>query len=115
MKSGGGGEGGAGDPGIPEGGRADPALIWREKDPDSGPSYSRGWSCWLKEQQAGQRGQSRAGKGGWVMSSGTGLTGGHMVLGFRSALVGATVGLQAEEKWALPPVSEGPRWLLGRE
>lgn len=39
------------------------ALIWEEKDPGSEPGYSRGWSCWLKEQQGDQWGQSRAGKG----------------------------------------------------
>lgn len=52
------------DPGIPEGERRSHALIWEEKDSGSGPSYSRGWSWWLKEQQRDQWGQNRVGRGG---------------------------------------------------
>lgn len=67
------------------------ALIWEEKDPGSGLSYSRGWSCWLKEQHGGQWGQSRVGRGGRVMRSESSLEGRHRLLGFRSTLVGVVV------------------------
>lgn len=52
------------------------------------------------------------------MACDSGLAGGHRVLGFCSVLGPlweAIVGFQAEEKWALTSVSEGPHRLLGGE